>query len=142
MEYGEGEEEPCSACAFVQFDFRCPEGYVVTGFGGVTGDWLNALGPITCSDAVGTQSVTWGNPASKSGTHWNHASPRGYHGVTVRYDDTSINLLYLAPAETEPVQYGDYIDVDRESTLLCPPGAYTHARRAAWFAGQHAMRLH
>jgi hypothetical protein len=87
-----GPEEPGEP-----FDFRCPEGSIITQYHGYVGplaagnNYIVGLGPVECSDGSSSSSL-WGKKGSGAGpgTPFNEGPfGKGCHGFDVAFDDSA-----------------------------------------------------
>lgn len=102
-----------------RFEYVCPAGFIVTSINGRASDWVEGLGPITCSN--GATTSTFPVVASdSSGDAWSHNSQAGYAGIGVVYDWSGLNQITLMPTTGNSVTFGSTDGTSGQ--LTCPNG--------------------
>lgn len=99
------------------YQYICPPGTYVTGFNGRSGDVLDRIGPLRCSDG----SLTTGAAGGPSGGNpFVAVSATGYSGIRVRAG-TLLDSLTLIPVGSGAQSFGGSGGNDKPA-MDCPPG--------------------
>lgn len=100
------------------YELLCPPRTVVVAFAGGAGDWLDRLGPLTCSDGSQTGMTNDGN----GGGPFNIVSTSFFLGISDVMTGSWIDRVYIRTGSGTESYHGNNENA-RQGPSLCPQGS-------------------